>query len=293
MKHRSPREKKHSRIRLIIQALFAALSNGYLLGFIEKKIYSGPVKQFCHPSMNCYSCPGALLACPIGSLQNALSTKDFRAVLYVAGILTVIGTVCGRFVCGFLCPFGLIQDLIYKIPFFKKFRRLPGEKYLRFLRYVFLGLFVIIFPFFITTNGVGSPWFCKYVCPVGTLEGGIVLVLLNNALLSLTGFIYKWKIAILIVILIGSLLVYRPFCRYICPLGALYGLFNKFSLIKYTISSSECTSCKKCQKTCQMDIPVYEKPNSIDCIRCGDCISACPTGAIKPHFLLDMAKKKK
>lgn len=273
---------RHNRIRLIIQACFAGLSNGYIKGFLKGKIFEEESKFICVPGMNCYSCPGALGACPIGSLQATLSSREYKISMYVIGFLVIFGTVLGRFVCGFLCPFGLIQDLLFKIPFVKKIRRLPGEKLLRWFRFVFLGVFVILLPMFvIDITGLGEPWFCKWICPVGTLEGGIPLVLLNKAMRGAAGFLFRWKISILLVTLISAIIIYRPFCRYICPLGAIYGLFNKFSFYRFEVDTNKCVKCGVCQKQCKFDIPVWKNPNSIDCIRCGDCRINCPEKAIK------------
>ena len=273
---------KISKVRLLIQAAFTALSNGYIKGFAHGKIYQGDLKYVCLPGMNCYSCPGALGSCPIGALQSTLSSREYKISLYVFGFISLFAVIFGRLICGFLCPFGLIQDLLFKIPFVKKVRELKGEKFLRCLRFIILAVFVIIMPMFvIDITGLGKPWFCKYICPVGTLEGGIPLVLMNKTLRSAIGFLFKWKVAILIVILIFSIIIYRPFCRYICPLGAIYGLFNKISFVSYKVDKSKCTKCGVCQKTCKLNIKVYENPNSMDCIRCGECIEACSVKALK------------
>lgn len=273
---------KISKVRLIIQAAFTALTNGYIKGFAHGKIYQGDLKYVCLPGMNCYSCPGALGSCPIGALQSTLSSREYKISLYVLGFISLFAVIFGRLICGFLCPFGLIQDLLFKIPFVKKVRELKGEKFLRCLRFIILAVFVIILPMFvIDITGLGKPWFCKYICPVGTLEGGIPLVLMNKTLRSAIGFLFKWKVAILIVILIFSIIIYRPFCRYICPLGAIYGLFNKISFVSYKVDKSKCTKCGVCQKTCKLNIKVYENPNSMDCIRCGECIEACSVKALK------------
>ena len=269
------------KIRLLIQTGFAALTNGYIKGFAKGQIFTGASKYICVPGMNCYSCPGALGSCPIGSLQATLNAREYKLSLYVFGILAVFGTLIGRFVCGFLCPFGLIQDLLFKIPFVKKIRRLPGEKGLRWLRFVFLAIFVILLPLFVIDfTGLGEPWFCKWICPVGTLEGGLPLVLLNNAMRGAAGFLFRWKLVILIITLLSSIIIYRPFCRYVCPLGAVYGLFNKTSLYRIKIDSEKCIGCGLCQKKCQLDIPVWQNPDSMDCIRCGECKTACPHNAI-------------
>lgn len=273
---------KSSKIRLITQACFAALSNGYVKGFAGGRIFEGKSKFLCVPGLNCYSCPGALASCPIGSLQATLNAREYRISLYVAGLLVVFGTIFGRFVCGFLCPFGLIQDLLFKIPFVRKIRKLPGEKGLRWLRFIFLVIFVILLPMFvIDITGLGEPWFCKFVCPAGTLEGGVPLVLLNSAMRGAAGFLFKWKLLILIITLLSSIVIYRPFCRYVCPLGAIYGIFNKISFYRIKIDTEKCTKCGACQKACKLDIPVWKNPDSMDCIRCGDCKSVCPQKAIK------------
>ena len=272
---------KISKIRLIVQACFAALSNGYIKGFTQGSLYQGDIKYVCTPGLNCYSCPGAFASCPIGSLQATLNSRDYYVSLYVAGILVVTGTFLGRFVCGFLCPFGLVQDLLFKIPFVKKIRTLPGEKFLRWLRYLILLVFVILLPVFVMDiTGLGQPWFCKYICPAGTLDGGIPQTLLNENLRGAIGFLFKWKVSILVVTVISSIIIYRPFCRYICPLGAIYGLFNKVSFYRYKVDPDKCTKCGACQKICKLNIKVYENPNSLDCIRCGECKAGCPKKAI-------------
>ena len=276
------KKKRPSKIRLLIQCAFAALSNGHLIGFGTGKIYTGPLKVLCTPGMYCYSCPGAVGSCPIGALQAVLSSKEYHFALYVFGILTVIGSLCGRFICGFLCPFGLVQDLLYKIPFPKKLRRLFGERYIRWLRFVLLGAFVLILPAVVhNLLGIGDPWFCKYVCPVGTLEAGIPLVILNPELTGAIGWQYFWKLAILALIVGLSVILWRPFCRYMCPLGAIYGLFNKFAVYRYYIDTTKCIECGACRTVCKLDISVWKDPNSIDCIRCGECRNICPTEAIK------------
>lgn len=275
-------KKLKSKSRLIVQLAFTAISNGYVQGFAEGRIFTGKTKAVCVPGLNCYSCPGALGSCPIGALQATLGNRNYKFAFYVLGFLMIVGAFFGRLVCGWLCPFGLVQDLIYKIPFFKKLKKLPGDKFLKWLKFVMLALFVIILPLFaVDAFGQGSPWFCKYICPSGTLGAGVPLTVLNEGLRSIIGWLYTWKVAILIVIVFLSILVYRPFCRYLCPLGAIYGLFNPVSLYRYKIDESKCTSCGACQKACKIDIKTFKTPNSMECIRCGDCIKACPHNAIK------------
>lgn len=269
------------KIRVWIQILFTAVTNGYVFGFIKGKIYTGPAKNLCLPGLNCYSCPGALGSCPIGSLQAVLGSKNYRFSFYVVGALMLIGSVFGRLVCGWLCPFGLVQDLLYKIPFRWKRKNLPGHKSLIKLKYVILVLFVILLPLTVTNFlGQGSPWFCQYICPSGTLTAGIPLVIANESLRSAVGLLFTWKVAVLLFVLLGSVVIYRPFCKYLCPLGAVYGMFNGISLYRMEVEREKCVHCKKCKEACKMDISVWENPNSRECIRCRECIAACPTGAI-------------
>ena len=278
-------KKIKSKSRLVVQLVFTAISNGYVQGFVDGKIFTGKSKAICVPGLNCYSCPGALGSCPIGSLQATLGNRNYKFAFYVLGFLMIVGAFFGRLVCGWLCPFGLVQDLLYKIPFFRKLKKLPGEKFLKWLKFVILALFVIILPLFaVDAFGQGSPWFCEYICPSGTLGAGIPLTILNEGLRSIVGWLYTWKVAILVVIVFLSILIYRPFCRYLCPLGAIYGLFNPISLYRYRIDESKCTSCGACSKACKFDIKTFKNPNSIECIRCGDCIKSCPHNAIKKNM---------
>ncbi len=286
--------KEHT--RLWVQILFTAVTNGYFYGFTTGRIYTGRSKTVCVPGLNCYSCPGALGSCPIGSLQAVLANRNYRFSFYVVGFLLLFGSVFGRFVCGWLCPFGLIQDLLYKIPLFRsrsterksllkriftKRKNLPGHRVLIWLKYVILAGFVIILPLFaLDAIGQGSPWFCKYICPSGTLTAGLPLLVSNEPLRQAAGFLFQWKVLVLIVLVILSIVVYRPFCKYICPLGAVYSVFNPIALYRYQIDTNNCTKCGRCKKACKMDIKVWEKPNSPECIRCGDCIRSCPENAI-------------
>ncbi len=278
---KEPSKTKRKDFRLWIQILWTALSNGYLFGFLKGKIWTGRTKAFCVPGLNCYSCPGALGACPVGSLQVMLAGRQFSFTFYVVGLLLLFGSLFGRLVCGFLCPFGLVQDLLYKIPFPIKKKNLPGHDKLKWMRYAVLGVFVLLLPAVIRdATGLGDPWFCEYICPAGTLGAGIPLVSANEGLAAQIGWRFFLKAGILVVLLFTSVMVYRPFCKYLCPLGGLYGLFNPVAFYRFKVDPEKCTGCGACKKACRMDIPAYLTPNSIDCIRCGDCKRACPHGAI-------------
>lgn len=264
-----------------IQAIWALLTNSYLLGFAQGKIYRGKIKNLCVPGLNCYSCPGAVGACPIGAMQAVIGSWNFKFAFYVAGFLMFVGALMGRFVCGWLCPFGLIQDLLHKIPFPRKINTFRGDKLLRKLKYVILLVFVVLLPMFVVDiMGQGAPYFCKLICPAGTLEGGIPLVLLNRTMRGAVGWLYAWKNLLLLITIVLSLLIYRPFCKYICPLGAVYSVFNPISVFRYRVDKEKCTNCKSCAKVCKMQVNPTENANHPECIRCGACKKACPENAI-------------
>lgn len=258
-------------------------TNSYLIGFVQGGIYKGKFKNLCVPGMNCYSCPGAVGSCPIGSMQAVIGNWNFKFAFYVAGILVFAGALLGRFVCGWLCPFGLIQDLLHKIPFPKKIKTFRGDKLMRKLKYIIMVVFVILMPLFLVDiMGQGAPYFCKLICPVGTLEGGIPLVLLNKSMHSTIGWLYAWKNVLLAITIFMSIIIYRPFCKYICPLGAIYSVFNPVSVFKYRIDENKCIHCGACTDACKMQIDPSQTPNHPECIRCGQCKRACSTGAL--HF---------
>ena len=185
----------------------------------------------------------------------------------------------------------LFQDLLHKIPG-KKFST-ARLKPLRYLKYVILVVFVILLPMLVTNSiGMGDPFFCKYICPQGVLEGAIPLSIGNPAIRSALGKLFSFKCLILITVIVLSILFYRPFCKWICPLGAIYSLFNKVSLLSIRVDGSKCVGCNQCAKACKMDVDVCKTPNHPECIRCGACIKACPKDAIHYQFLGGACQKK-
>lgn len=264
-----------------VQALWALLTNSYLAGFLQGKIYKGPLKKFCVPGLNCYSCPGALGSCPIGAMQAVIGGWNFKFAFYVAGFLMFVGALSGRFACGWLCPFGLIQDLLHKIPFPKKIQAFRSDRVLRKLKYVVFFLFVLVLPLtLVDVLGQGAPYFCKLACPAGALEGGIPLVLFNQPMRSAIGGLYAWKNILLAATIALSILVYRPFCKYLCPLGAVYSIFNPVCVSRYQVDKEKCTGCGACAKVCGMGLDPVQEANHPECIHCGQCKKACHVHAI-------------
>jgi len=314
----------------ISQIIFTILINSYLLVFFERAlIYTGYLKGFLVPILNCWSTPTTWFSCPLGAYQHFIIVKDFP--FYVLGFFFLLGAIIGRMACGWLCPFGLFQDLIFKISkkklslpkvsplftliFFLLFYFLIWLKFnqlllvfkiliifigiiigllldiflkvriknfdLTSLKYFFL-LFLATFIVFFTNE----PWFCK-LCPQGTLEAGIPLILYDpeKSLKSMVGLFFYLKILILFSIFIWAIYIKRIFCRVICPIGAIYSIFNKWSLIHLEIDKERCGQCNICNKVCPTDINIYENPNQIDCIRCLECYYQCPSKSIKIKVL--------
>ncbi len=265
--------------RRLIQLYSALLHNAYVKGFIDGEIYQGKAKYACVPGLNCYSCPAAAGACPLGSIQNALASTGHRAGWYVMGIILLFGVTLGRTICGWLCPFGLIQELLHKIPSFK-LRKSRFTRALSYLKYVILAIFVIAIPLYYgLTQDIPMPGFCKYICPAGTLGGAIGLLANphNTDLFGMLGIFFTRKFVILMLITLACVFCYRTFCRFICPLGAIYGLFNHFSLTGVRVDENCCNHCGACVNTCKMDVL---RVGDHECINCAQCVDVCPKKAI-------------
>jgi ferredoxin-type protein NapH len=279
--------KRLSRRRWV-QIVSTIALNAYVPAFFTGTIVQAQSKGICVPVLNCYSCPSATAACPVGSIQHALasararfSAGQFQVGLYALGSLGIVGAIVGRFPCGWFCPFGMVQELLHKIPGPKL--RIPHL--LSYLRYVVLALTVFILPFFVLDAfGYGDTWFCKWICPAGTLEAGLPLVAANAAIRAQVGPLFVWKVALLVAFVAWMIVSMRPFCRTICPLGAILGLFNKVSFLRLKVDGSKCKACGDCSKACPVDIDVPARPNSPDCIRCLKCVKACEESCIDYEF---------
>ena len=267
-----------SRFRGWIQAAATLLTNIHLPNFFKGGIYQGKGKSVCVPGLNCYSCPAASGACPIGAFQAVVGSSKFRFSYYITGILILLGVLLGRFICGFLCPFGWLQELLHKIPG----KKLSTKKLkpLTYLKYVILLLAVVLLPALIVNDvGMGDPYFCKYICPAGTFEGAMGLLAnpVNAGKFSILNILFTRKFVIMVAILLACVFFYRAFCRFLCPLGAIYGLFARVSIIGVKVEKSKCTNCGRCVAHCKMDI---RHVGDHECIHCASCVDVCPTKAI-------------
>ena len=264
--------------RRLVQLYAAVLYNAHLKGFVEGKIYTGPLKAVCAPGLNCYSCPGAVAACPLGALQNALASSASRPAFYVVGMLMLFGLALGRVICGWLCPFGLIQELLYRVPT-PKLKKNRVTRTLCWFKYVALAVFVVLIPLIYAFRRYPLPAFCKYICPAGTLEGAVGLLSnpVNADLFGMLGVLFTQKFIIMVVILSACVFVYRAFCRFVCPLGAIYGLFARIALVGMRVDESSCTGCGACVRACPTDI---RRVGDHECVHCGLCMNVCPEKAI-------------
>lgn len=280
-----------ARFRGWIQAGATLLTNIHLPNFLKGGLYQGKGKAVCVPGLNCYSCPAASGACPIGAFQAVVGSSKFRFSYYITGFLILLGVLLGRVICGFLCPFGWFQELLHKIPTKKLSTKKP--KPLTYLKYVVLLVMVVLLPVLVTNQlGMGDPFFCKYLCPQGVLEGAIPLSLANAGIRAALGSLFTWKFIVLLTVIVLSIVFYRPFCKWLCPLGAFYALLNKVSLFQMQVDQSKCVSCGKCAKVCKMDVDVTKSPNHTECIRCGMCIRACPTDAVSFRYGFGSGKQQ-
>lgn len=256
------------RIRQGIQSLGAVLPNCYLGGLSTGQIYKGPLKCTCLPVLNCHSCPSALFSCPVGTAQHYAVLH--KIPLFLFGVFGIVGLLVGRMACGWLCPFGLLQDLLHRV----KSTKIALVRELSVTRYAVALMLVFIIPFV-----TGQTWF-SILCPMGTLTASIPWAVYNpvDALThqplvppDAIGVLFAIKVGILL----GSLLLFvaskRPFCRIVCPLGLFFSFFNKVSMVRLEVSEG-CNQCDRCVEICPVDIKVYEAPNSGECIRCLRCL---------------------
>lgn len=259
--------------RRVVQTITAVLINGHLAGFLSGTLYNGSLKRTCVPVLNCTYCPGAFSSCPLGLIQNSIIFGNYLLLMVTSGLVLVLGGLLGRFLCGWLCPFGFVQELFYKIPL-PKFRPPSKLMKLEYLKYVVLAVFVVLLPALGLTYLNGAA-FCKFLCPVETLESYLPLMALQPSLMTTAGVLFKWKLVLLAVVLVLSMIIYRPFCRFICPLGAVYALMNRLSLLRFKVDREKCQKCGACQEQCELGIDVYNNPNSPECIRCTRCFAGC------------------
>ena len=253
--------------RRLIQLAATLLTNPHAANFLSGRLYRGELKYFCAPGLNCWSCPAATLSCPIGALQ----TVGNRGGFYAAGVILLIGV------------FGLIQELLNKIPSPKL--KLPRR--LTRVKYFLLIIFVLILP---VATEFGEPTFCEYICPAGTLEAGLPLIATHEEFRDVLGNLFALKISILLAVIVTCVFVSRFFCRVMCPLGAIYGLLNRYSFYRLNFAADKCIGCNRCKKVCPLDLDPTKEFNSAECVRCGKCVANCPVEALTAPIIKSKSK---
>ena len=189
-------------------------------------------------------------------------------------VATVPATVLvGRFFCGFFCSFGAVQDLLWlgshrlRALFPGKRNLKKADRIFRFAKYAVLFYFIIFIWSGVTAVKTAGPWqvFGQYVS-FGHWPG-------LKLLLSVGG-------VLLLLIFIGSLFVQRFFCRYFCPMGAIYSLISQTSFLKIDKPRKECGKCHLCTSKCTMGMDLTKKDRIAggECISCQKCVSWCPKG---------------
>ena len=238
------------------------------------------------PFMNCQSCELATGACPLGTFQMSLLNKQIPLIL--VGQIILVGIISGRAVCGWLCPYGFLSDIFDKLPG----RRLKQTLKLTWIKYLFLAVFLVSGISYFFKDKSNFLFYCSFICPVGFYYG-ILEYAFTSGIHSLSkGFpffhymlIYHFLIGV-IVIISSMKLGGRFFCKYACPLGTVFGLFSKMSMLKIELNENKCTGCKKCIDVCPMKISVLDQSflSKSNCILCGRCKKVCPAGKIQYSF---------
>ena len=238
-------------IGLTIKYRFVRNIRGLIL--LSSIIYLGFVKGAC--------------PCMIMSLHQVIlfilgNPVSFIAMLWFLG-LVVVTYFFGKTWCGWLCHLGALQDFLFRKP---GRQWLASEKSQRIIKYIQIGLFVIlIVQLFITRSIIWA----KY---------DPFKVAYNLFSSNITGYV------LLILLLISSLLVYRPFCRIACPVGLILGWVTKIPGAKKLSIDEKCNSCKSCVRSCKQQAIHSDdgkiKINTEDCILCGDCMSTCKKSSL-------------
>lgn len=239
------RNRWYPRTPYIAALLFSVIAAGFLLGKSPNPM-EGVVKVF-KSMVGLYPDPTA---------------KVIAFLFFIA--LAVIGN---KLICGWACPFGALEELIYSLPIFKKIkkRKLPFA----LTNSIRAGLFVVMLLFLF---GI-----------VGGRKGMVIYHYLNPFNLFNLDFETLSILLTVIVALLASFVVYRPFCQFICPFGFLSWIAERFSLVRVRIDKETCTQCGACIQACPLTAAkgiVYGKTFSADCFSCARCLNVCAFDAI-------------
>ncbi len=265
--------------RWLVRICSTILYNCNLISDIPARYISS---EFCVPGLNCRYCPASVAGCPLNFMQRLFADGLENLPVRILCWLLLLALAFGRVICGWLCPFGLLQDLLDKIPA-PKIGKNRWTRRLSYIKYGLLAVCVIAVPLGFYLGGKRVLAFCQYVCPNLPLSNFIMTLATGGQVRPY--MLFNYRFLILLAVILFSVFLFRPFCRFICPLGAFYGLFNKTALLSVKVDEEKCVHCNACLRACRMDI---RKVGDGECISCGECKSACRFGAIR----FGMEKKK-
>jgi ferredoxin-type protein NapH len=247
------------------------------LGLLTSNFWGISTGRLCLPILHCEACTLSWFLCPIGGMLSSSVAFHEWPILTLA-IIAGGGLLVGRVFCGWVCPTGLVQDLLYKIPAPKI--ELPPV--LNVAKYGFLLVTVVAVAYFVGKDT--RAFFCNF-CPTATAE-----VVLPQMIADHDYALDAWRLVRFAVLAATVMLAIghpRSFCKIVCPVGALVALTNKFSLFALRLDAAKCIHCQKCDRACPTGVPVERSSETgraisrhPECVECLTCESVCPTRAI-------------
>jgi len=278
-------------VRFIVQFVMFGLINGMVFGLARIPV----LLPIAYPTGG----PFTLVWNAFEALQYLLTRWIFP---YLAlSIFMLFGSILGKTTCGWVCPFGLFQDLFRLIPLKKKKVSRPTNKTLSRIGLA-VTIFILVMSFIIgltyfntgskTSFGAGKDMPYSTIDPASTLFGTLYYYLewgMQSATfgqeIGQWSFVFFLRIIIFVAVLVLIVLYPRAYCRWFCPTGVMLGLFSKYSLFGLRINKNRCASgCDNCEKACPTQVPILQFDKDItnkQCINCGECVDACKEGALK------------
>lgn len=229
------------------------------------------MKHIIFPGLHCHACPFSVTICPIGLLQH----KTIFGVIpyFLLGMIGAYGLFAGRAFCGWFCPFGTVNDLLAR-------RKVRINRALACSKYIILLLVAAGAWYYADTL------FCR-VCPAAFLSASLPYFFMG---MVPVGRLFLFRMVVLGGVIIGMVFVARLWCRYLCPMGAVFSVFNRISLFHFSLNKQRCTACEVCKDSCVMGLSPQKEIDCADCIKCGVCVDHCPRNAIKLKFSPRQAK---
>jgi len=270
---------------------------------VLNSFFLSPLRPVCFPALNCYMCPMAVFACPVGVVVQFSTVAAFP--LFAVGVVGLTSAVFGRFACGWLCPFGLVQEWLHRIPLPK----FSVPRRLGYARYAVLVIFVVGVPLYLRAKE-HPLYFCSW-CPVGTLEAAVPagIAKATAGLKPTSAFVaaspthfqlavqefavspMMWvKLGVLGAVLAAAAMMKRPFCRVVCPLGAAFSIFGRFSWLQLKVNKERCRTCEACRRLCPVDLEPSEDAGSAECITCLECWTELRCGVVSASVSLSDRK---